>query len=291
MKKLVLIVFVFIISFLYTKEEYIIIDTNSEQEVTLNEMATRLSDVDVIFFGEFHDNKIIHNLEFEFLKIFYESRSNLIVSFEMFERDVQQIINKYLDDEITEKEFLKNSRPWPNYETDYRNLVEFSKDRKLQVLAANIPRRYAAKISKEGLNALDSLPDDEKKFVANTHKVIDDEYKEKFVNIMKANMAHSKMPSGKMMNFDLFYAAQCIKDDTMAESIKMALDDFPKFSVIHYNGDFHSREHLGTAQKLELLTTQKKIAVIAPLLTENNLSWSDEDLSAGDFLILIKDDQ
>ncbi|MCD4795640.1 MAG: ChaN family lipoprotein [Candidatus Cloacimonetes bacterium] len=272
-------------------QEYKIIDSKMKKEIELTEMVERLGEFDVIFFGEFHGNKILHSLEIELLKMFYRNNKNLIISLEMFERDVQPVLDKYLNNEIPEADFLTVSRPWSNYKTDYKPLIEFAKENELTVVAANIPRRYASMISKQGMNALDSLSVEEKKFVAKKHKVFDDEYKKLFIQTMKNNMAHSsKMPKGMMMNLDLIYAAQCIKDDTMAESILKYQRIPPRRKVIHYNGDFHSRKHLGTAQKIQILEPMLKVAVITPLMCEEELSWKDEDLLEGEFLILIKEE-
>ena len=271
-------------------QEYKIIDTKTNKEIKLKEMAERLSDYDVIFFGEYHDNRILHSLEFELLKMFYANNKNMIVSMEMFERDVQLVLDQFLNDEISEEDFLANSRPWPNYETNYKPLIEFAQENELTVIAANIPRRYANMISKQGLNALDSLSVEEKKFIAKEHIVFADEYKTRFMQTMKSNMEHSsKMPKGMMMNLDLIYAAQCIKDDTMAESILKYHRILPRRKVIHFNGDFHSRKHLGTAQKIQVLEPMLKVAVITPLSYEDNFTWKDEDLLEGEFLILLKE--
>ncbi|MEA2095260.1 MAG: ChaN family lipoprotein [Candidatus Cloacimonadota bacterium] len=272
-------------------QEYKIINTKTNKEIELKEMTEKLGDYNVIFFGEFHGNEILHSLEFELLKMFHSNNKNLIISLEMFERDVQTVLDGYLNDKISEEEFLKNSRPWPNYETDYKPLIEFAKENELTVVAANIPRRYANMISKQGLNALDSLSVEEKKFVTKKHIVFEDEYKEIFIRTMKNNMAHSsRMPKGMMMNLDLIYAAQCIKDDTMAESILKYHRIPPRRKVIHFNGDFHSRKHLGTAQKIQVLEPMLKVAVITPLMCEDKFTWKDEDLLEGEFLILLKEE-
>lgn len=289
--KRILIVLLLASSFLLAENtEYKIIDSKTNQEIGLKGMVEKLSDYSIIFFGEFHDNKILHDLEFELLKMYYSKNKNLIISLEMFERDVQPVLDKYLSDEITEEEFVENSRPWPNYEADYKPLVEFAKENELTVIASNIPRRYAAKISKQGLNALDSLSAEEKKFVARKHNVIDDEYKKRFISVMESNMEHSeKMPMGKKINFETIYAAQCMKDDTMAESILKYHRLPPRRKVIHFNGEFHSRKHLGTAQKIQRLEPMSKVAVITPIMCDGEFSWDDDDLLEGEFLILLLD--
>src|SRR3954467_8455063 len=67
---------------------------------------------------------------------------------EMFERDVQIVLDEYLSDLITEQHFLASSRPWGNYKTDYRPLVELAKEKHLDVIAANAPRRYVNMVSR-----------------------------------------------------------------------------------------------------------------------------------------------
>jgi len=290
MKRIIIVAVLVLLLLPVFCQEYKIIDSKLNKTIELREMAEKLGSYDVIFFGEYHDNKILHSLEIELLKLFYSNNKNLVISMEMFERDVQMMIDKYLNEDISEEEFLAESRPWPNYQSDYKPLLEFAKKNKLNVIAANIPRRYASMISKQGMNALDSLSQEEKKFIAKKHKVFNDEYKERFTQTMKNNMAHRKMPMSKQMNLDLIYAAQCIKDDTMAESILKYQRIPPRRKVIHYNGDFHSRGHLGTAQKIKLLEPMLKIAVIAPVMCEGEYNWDEEDLKEGDFLILLIDE-
>ncbi|MDP8268572.1 MAG: ChaN family lipoprotein [Candidatus Tenebribacter davisii] len=290
MKRIIIVAVLVLLLLPVFCQEYKIIDSKLNKTIKLREMAEKLGSYDVIFFGEYHDNKILHSLEIELLKLFYSNNKNLVISMEMFERDVQMMIDKYLNEDISEEEFLAESRPWPNYQSDYKPLLEFAKKNKLNVIAANIPRRYASMISKQGMNALDSLSQEEKKFIAKKHKVFNDEYKERFTQTMKNNMAHRKMPMSKQMNLDLIYAAQCIKDDTMAESILKYQRIPPRRKVIHYNGDFHSRGHLGTAQKIKLLEPMLKIAVIAPVMCEGEYNWDEEDLKEGDFLILLIDE-
>ena len=134
----------------------------------------------------------------------------------MFERDVQTVLLQYLNGLIDEDEFRAKSRPWPNYARDYRPVIEFAKERQLMVLAANAPRPLASKAAKEGLGAV--LGD---KDLARTTTAPQDGYWESFQEMMKG---HAGMFGEDGM--ERFYAAQCLKDDTMAESIVDHLEGF-----------------------------------------------------------------
>src|SRR4030067_2076822 len=79
-----------------------------------------LMDYHVVFIGEEHGSRMSHNAEFLILKGLSKRDSKLVLALEMFERDVQETLDAYLKGEISEKKFLKQSRPWPNYKKDYR---------------------------------------------------------------------------------------------------------------------------------------------------------------------------
>ncbi len=134
------------------------------QRATLDDVFEAIAAVDVVFLGEQHDDPVAHYLQAELLT---QTRARmasdemaprpLALSLEMFERDVQLILDEYLDDLITESHFLRSSRPWQNYKTDYRPMVEFMKAHGFRVLAANAPRRYANRVSRKGPASLEDL--------------------------------------------------------------------------------------------------------------------------------------
>ena len=175
----------------FGKEDYRIYKSTDGKEISLKKMAKELSKYDVIFFGEWHDDALLHQLEADILPLL-DKKTDLAISMEMFERDVQSILNDFLDGKISEEDFLKKSRAWGNYPTDYKPIIEYAKKKKLDVLAANVPRRYAALVSKQGGDALNQLSEDEKPFVARELKVLDNQYKKQFMETMAANMGRKR---------------------------------------------------------------------------------------------------
>jgi uncharacterized iron-regulated protein len=272
---------------LYAKGDYMIYRNNGKP-VTIKQMAAELVNRQVVFFGEYHDDAVCHALELELLTEMHAVNPKVVVSMEMFERDAQDILIDYLADRTTEEIFLRESRPWPNYETDYKPIILFSRRYELPVIAGNVPRRFAALVAKNGPEALKDLPESEKQFFATNLVVLDDDYKKEFMKTMQSMTAHG-MPGDTKM-FENMYAAQCLKDDSMAESMVKALQDFSDHRIIHFNGDFHSRKHLGTAQKVKLLLPEASIAVISPVYVDSQspLEWDDSLRNEGDYLILIR---
>lgn len=80
----------------------------------------------------------------------------------MIETDNQQALNQYLKGEITQKGLDTLARLWNNHKTDYKPLVDFAKNNRTPFIATNVPRRYASMVFREGFEALNSLPSNEK---------------------------------------------------------------------------------------------------------------------------------
>ena len=231
--------------------DYAIFDTATGLTVSINELADALAEFDVVFIGEQHTNKVGHRLEIETTEALFERRGKLILSLEMFERDVQESMNAYLAGEIDEEEFRSVSRPWPNYEYGYRPGIELAKREGLQVLAANIPRPLASRVVREGLTNV--LAADHAPRIVMTPA---GEYRDRFNAIMGG---HGDTLGS---HADNVFAAQCIKDATMAESISDALSSAPGTLVVHWCGKFHSDAHLGTVERLAVRRPELSIAVI-----------------------------
>lgn len=279
----VIISFLVLLPLVAQAQDYQIYSTKAGKNIPLTTMVRELKKYDVIFFGEYHDNRILHDLQQKTLGLLYNQNPRLILSFEMFERDVQNVIDDYLKDRITEATFLAASRPWGNYDTDYRPLLEFAKEKKLPVVAANIPRRLAGQAARGGNAFLSELEPAERILAALQISAPEGRYRDNFMATMLANSAH-----GAGENADLYermYYAQCMKDDTMAESIVQYREKYPKHRVLHINGDFHSREFLGTVERVISRNKKLKIAVISPMFNTDKIPYQAHKVA--NYIIII----
>jgi uncharacterized iron-regulated protein len=277
---------------LFAERNYKIVNTSNGKEISIEDMAELSNKFDVIFFGEFHDDSLIHKLQMEYLDEFYDENEKFAVSLEMFERDVQSILNDFLSDKIDEDQFTKTSNPWPDYKKFYKPLVDFSKKNELYVLGANIPRKYAAMYARGGMSALISLPEDEKKLFAKELVLKNNQYQTNFFNTMLNSDTAAKMLSPNEENtLLLYYGAQCIKDETMAESILNYINQNPGYKVLHFNGDFHSNSYLGTAQMLKDRKPSLKIAVITPIYyeKESDIKINNDLKKLSDYVIFLQE--
>jgi uncharacterized iron-regulated protein len=197
---------------------------------------------------------------------------------------------------MSEEEFLKASRPWLRYLSDYRPLVEFARAHRWPVIASNVPRRYAAAVSKMGLSAVDAVPDEERKLIASQIQCPFDDYFKRFSETMGnhpgAGIAEAikKQKADQSAIIERFYYAQCIKDETMAESIADQLNSQLKAEdkplIVHFNGSFHIDYHLGAAARTNRRSPKSSIKVLSIIpIDDLDAINIDEYRKRGDYLI------
>lgn len=266
-----------------TDVNYRVFDSEG-QPSSLEKIIEAAGNVDVVFLGEQHDDAVGHFLENEiFRKTFerYGKERKVALSLEMFERDEQIVLNEYLQGLITEKKFLDDSRPWGNYKTDYRPLVEFAKANKLDVIAANAPRRYVNMVSRNGRSSVDQLSKDAKAWLAPLpYSQASEAYTKKF----KALMGGSGEAAMGIKNI---LDSQSLWDATMADSMAKHLKQNKKALIVQLNGSFHSENRLGTVEHLLRYRPKTKVLVVT-MRYENDFHTFDKakDTKIGDFVIL-----
>jgi uncharacterized iron-regulated protein len=255
-----------------------VFDTRQKAFSDFEVMLADLSRADAVFVGEQHDDPNTHRLELAIVEGLARRGVPLIVSLEMFERDAQASLDRYTAGEITEQQFLKESRPWPRYASDYRPLVEFAKARKLRVLAANVPRRIAADIGRKGLGVVDTLGADRPMAAKELACAPSGSYFDRFTAAMGGHVAAT--PN--------FYFAQCVKDETMGEAIADAFAATPgRVTIVHVNGAFHSDFGDGAPESARRRMPGRRIAVVSvlPVADVDTIAPAGEDLKRGDFLV------
>jgi len=253
--------------------------TNKGMILNLEQALEALVGYNVIFFGEDHDSRVAHEGELTLLTELAGRDASLVLALEMFERDVQDTLNAYLEGTISEGNFLELSRPWPNYQEDYRPLVELAKAREIPVIAANVPRRTAAGVSMTDDISTDVVGKDSIYLPPKLH--LDSvEYYKRFAVLMK-KMPHSAPMKG--LNVDALYKAQVLKDAVMAASLEPFLDH----RILFCCGRFHSDYHLGIPYQLQKNHPDLKVAVVVCAESLMDLPMKDRSRIA-DFIWINK---
>lgn len=265
------------------ESHYKIYDTRTRQIITIGKIVTDMADADVLFFGEEHNDSAAHYLENKIFRALHAQYADKVVlSMEMFETDGQLGLNEYLNGFINEDRFARDVRLWSNYK-DYRPMIEYAKQNKIPVIAANPPRRYVNLVTRRGMRSLDSLSKDAKKYLPPLpYDTLSGRYREKFMDIMKGS------PGSSSQNI---YYSQNLWDAGMAYSIYSFLKKNKRKKVFHCVGGFHTEEKLGTAAQLQMRNRKLKILNISSFRDDsfNNPDW-EKFSSRGDYIIVTNPD-
>jgi uncharacterized iron-regulated protein len=264
-------------------------DTQRKTFTDFESMLADLVRADVVFVGEQHTDPNTHALELAMLEGLLRRHATLGVGLEMFERDVQAAIDEYVRGVSTEEQFLAASRPWPRYATDYRPIVELAKAHHLAVVASNVPRRIATDVSKNGISIIDGLGNDRRLAARDLQCATNGEYYTRFIKQMDAHPPSGEPKAKDAQANDRFYLAQCVKDETMAESVAEAFRNAagPRATIVHFNGSFHTDYGEGTAERTRRRLPGRRVAVVSMIPVEDIdlVSPDEDDLKQADYLV------
>jgi uncharacterized iron-regulated protein len=281
----VLIQFEFIAAQEISADNYVLYSTKTGKIIAVENIVEDFEAYDIILFGEEHNDAVTHHLQLSLLQTLFETYgSSLALSMEMFDRDVQVVLNEYLADMISEKHFTKDARTWINY-SDYRTMVEFAKDNGIDVIASNAPRRYTNMASMKGQESLESLSETAKTFIAPIpYDTATGAHREKLMKVLnevkmpvmkKDSVQKPMMPPAAMRSFNINHG-QSLWNATMAYSISEYLSLHSGKKILHLHGKFHSDEYFGVPDFLQKYDATLKYLVITTLSDD---SFPDIDFS------------
>jgi uncharacterized iron-regulated protein len=209
-----------------------IINMETGRTVSFDELIDQLKTKDLVFIGETHDNPEHHLIQVQLLQaLMARHYLPLTVAMEFFQTSQQEVLDQYMQGAITEETFLKDvgwRKGWGFFYHFYRPLIVMAKERGSKILAINAPRDITRKVARSGLSGLEPKERDK---LASDIDLNNESHRDYLREVYK------KHPHLNMKNFDFFYQAQCVWEDTMAENIgKFLIKDKRKMVVFTGNG-------------------------------------------------------
>jgi uncharacterized iron-regulated protein len=224
------------------KYEVIAIETSTVK--TLTDVINEISNKRIIYIGEIHDAFIHHAIQLDIIRGLYRKNQKLAIGMEMFQKPFQNILDSFIACKINEKDFLEKSEYSERRGLDYnlyKPILDFARMKKIPVIALNLQREIIKKVSENGL---DSLSAKEKKEIPEELDLSDSEYRERLKEIFRFHNRHFKKE-----NFDYFYQAQILWDETMSQSIEEFLRKNSDYQMVVIAGQGHLRYGSGIPKR------------------------------------------
>jgi uncharacterized iron-regulated protein len=196
-----------------------------------------LSQADVVYLGETHDSPDDHAAQLQIIQELYQQNSQMAIALEMFQRPYQAVLDQYLAGEISAAELRQQSEydqrwgfPWAYYEP----ILEFAQVHGLPVIALNTPTEITRRVADKGLNG---LLESDRQWIPPVSEIHTDnaDYRQMLQDIY-TGIHHGHGSGG---NFDHFFLAQVLWDETMAEGVANFLTANPDRQVVVLAGRGH----------------------------------------------------
>lgn len=194
----------------YTHGE--LIETSNKRVIPKDELASILAPYSVIFVGEVHANPDHHAFQLEALRALYKSGDSIAVGMEMFPREAQPVLDRWVAGLLTEDEFIREVDwyiVWGFPFELYRDILLYVRDKKIPLVGLSAPNAVIREVAKGGIASLNDM---------DRHSVAKD--------IELDNEAHRRIIHERFeehpptaAEFETFYEAQRTRDETMAETL------------------------------------------------------------------------
>jgi uncharacterized iron-regulated protein len=221
-----------------------IVDLKVGKTLSFDELMAALEAVRIVFVGEVHDNPEHHLIEVQILQgLLAQNNDYLSVAMEFFEVPRQAAIDRYMNGNQTESEFLeavKWQSSWSFPYRFYRPLILLAKENRCPILAMNAPHAVVRKVARSGLK---SLTPEERARIADQIDLKNDAHRDYLRQVYRSHPHH------KMKQFDTFYQAQCVWEETMADEIARYLKK-TKAKMVMFTGNGHLLNHFGIPDRV-----------------------------------------
>ncbi len=225
----------------------------------------------IIYVGEIHDLFEDHRAEYDIIRALHERNSRIAIGMEMFQKPFQKVLDDYIAGKIDEREFLKKSeyfKRWVYDYTLYREILLYAREYRIPVIALNIRGEIASKVARSGLS---SLSKEELKEVPKDMDFSDNAYRTRLKKIFAMHPRHRKM------DFDFFYEAQVLWDESMAHNLNDYMQKNPGVQVVVLAGGGHVAYGSGIPERAYRLNRQDYTIIL------NSAGDMEKDIA--DFLL------
>jgi uncharacterized iron-regulated protein len=242
-------------------------ETQSMQSVDFEDMLDALASRQVVLVGETHLDDNTHRLETAMLEgLARRKPGKVVLALEMFQRDVQPVLDAYLQGEIDEATFRARARPWPNYDTGYRPLIELARAQGIPVVAANLPADLQRDFAMKGEKAKSALTPEQRAVFPREVIAPHDAYWVRLGQTLRDHF-HGHDPSASPR--ERAYSVQNLWDNSMAEATVDALQADPERTVVLIAGAFHVEYGHGLAHQIRARKPDADLSLVTIVATHD----------------------
>src|SRR4030095_5521620 len=212
-----------------------VVELATQRTLSFEAFVKAVAQAQVVAVGEEHYHPDIQAFELRLFQALAQHRpQHIALAMEFLERDMQSAVDAYLSGNTDAVTLQTQIKAPPNFIHCYFPLVQYARQASIPLLALNVPRSLARRVTKEGRQVVvEGLLPPERAYMAATFLPIMPQYRTYFLQAVAA--AHPLSEEQR----DRFVEAAHLKDDTMAESLAAFLERAADMTVLVIAGRFH----------------------------------------------------
>lgn len=239
----------------------------SNFDITQQQILKSIAPAQIIYLGETHDSAADHADQLAILEYLYQKKSTatppLAIGLEMFQKPYQTVINQYLAGKISEEQLVTQTeyqKRWGWSWKNYAPLLQFAKAHQIPVIALNTPSEVLRKVAKGGINSLQAT---DFQYIPPTSEI--DKSNLTYRDLILASyQQHKAQALATSPDFDRFYTAQLLWDETMAATAVEFYRQHPQTQLVVIAGQAHIRYGYGIPDRVSRrLAVQKKSVILS----------------------------
>lgn len=207
-----------------------IISAETGQPVGFEQLLADLKKARLVYIGESHTNRSHHQIQLKIITALAGAVGDLSVGMEMFDFTYQGILDQWSAGQLEEDEFLEKVHWYANWRYPfelYRDILETIRDNRIPLVGLNIPFHIPSKVR---LGGLESLTESDKALLPTEIDTTDAAHRAYVEPVFRQ---HS---FGGSARFEYFYQAQCLWEETMADTIDRTM---PAGTMVVLAGNGH----------------------------------------------------
>jgi uncharacterized iron-regulated protein len=214
------------------------------QQRILADLAT----ADVVYLGETHTQAADHKAQLAIFKALHRQNPKLAIAMEMFQLPYQDALDRYIRGEISENQLLEQTeykQRW-GYDWDYyAPILRYAREHQLPAIALNVPTETIRRAATGGWSGLTSQ---DKQWLPPRSEIQMDnpQYRQRLREIFDG--MHAEYNSSG--NFEFFFLAQILWDETMAANIAKFVTQHPEYQVVVLAGSGHIANRYGIPNRV-----------------------------------------
>lgn len=210
----------------------------------MDQLVRKLTDRQVVFVGEMHDRYEHHLNQLALIKGLYARHPDLVIGLEFFQQPFQTYLDQYVAGTLSEKDMLRKTEYYSRWRFDYRlyrPILRFARERRIPLIALNLPREITEKVGRQGL---ESLTPAERAQVPKDLERDDPAYRARLKAVFDQH------PGAGERDFERFLSVQVLWDEGMAERAARHFRAHPKGHMVILAGAGHLIHGEGIPRRL-----------------------------------------